>query len=394
MPRKSLLKGLKRPKGITFEHDEVDRSFGRFVAYPFERGYGVTVGNTLRRILLSSIQGYAVSAIHVTSYDADGVPRILASEFDSIPAVVEDTPDVINALKQLKIALSDDLEEKTILVEAQGPGALTGAAIAADQQVSVLNPELKLATLMDGGNLAVEVQIELGRGYVPAERHEQYIQVVGTIAVDAIYSPILKAKYSVENTRVGQRTDFDKLILEVTTDGTVTPEDALAEAAKIAKEQFTVFINFDEEEGNEEDTYDEEDERVRALLNTPVKELELSVRSSNCLQNAQIHTIWDLVTKTEEEIKKTRNFGTKSLDEIKSKLAELNLRLGISDYAELKTELRGEGDAAAAVDGDAGDATDTGAEPVAAAEPAAATEAADAGDPTAATPVETSSNEA
>jgi len=387
MPRKSLLKGLKRPKGITFEHDEVDRSFGRFVAYPFERGYGVTVGNTLRRILLSSIQGYAVSAIHVTSYDADGVPRILASEFDSIPDVVEDTPDVINALKQLKIALTDDLEEKTILVEAQGPGALTGAEISADQQVTVLNPELKLATLMDGGNLAVEVQIELGRGYVPAERHEQYIQVVGTIAVDAIYSPILKAKYSVENTRVGQRTDFDKLILEVTTDGTVTPEDALAEAAKIAKEQFTVFINFDEDEGSEEDTYDEEDERVRALLNTPVKELELSVRSSNCLQNAQIHTIWDLVTKTEEEIKKTRNFGTKSLDEIKSKLAELNLRLGISDYAELKTELRGEGDGAA-VDAGAEDATDSEAEP------APASEVDDAGERAAATPVETSSHEA
>ena len=388
MPRKSLLKGLKRPKGITFEHDEVDRSFGRFVAYPFERGYGVTVGNTLRRVLLSSIQGYAVSAIHVTSYDADGVPRILASEFDSIPDVVEDTPDVINALKQLKIALSDDLEEKTILVEAKGPGELTGAAIAADQQVTVLNPELKLATLMDNGNLAVEIQIELGRGYVPAERHEQYIQVVGTIAVDAIYSPILKAKYSVENTRVGQRTDFDKLILEVTTDGTVTPEDALAEAAKIAKEQFTVFINFDEEEGSEEDTYDEEDERVRALLNTPVKELELSVRSSNCLQNAQIHTIWDLVTKTEEEIKKTRNFGTKSLDEIKSKLAELNLRLGISDYTELKTELRGEGDGAAAVDGDAGASTGTGVES------AAATEATDAGDPAAATPAESPNHEA
>ena len=387
MPRKSLLKGLKRPKGITFEHDEVDRSFGRFVAYPFERGYGVTVGNTLRRILLSSIQGYAVSAIHVTSYDADGVPRILASEFDSIPDVVEDTPDVINALKQLKIALTDDLEEKTILVEAQGPGELTGAEISVDQQVTVLNPELKLATLMDGGNLALEVQIELGRGYVPAERHEQYIQVVGTIAVDAIYSPILKAKYSVENTRVGQRTDFDKLILEVTTDGTVTPEDALAEAAKIAKEQFTVFINFDEDEGSEEDTYDEEDERVRALLNTPVKELELSVRSSNCLQNAQIHTIWDLVTKTEEEIKKTRNFGTKSLDEIKSKLAELNLRLGISDYAELKTELRGEGDGAA-VDAGAEDSTDSEAEP------AAASEVDDAGEPAAATPVETSSHEA
>lgn len=347
MARKSLLQGLMRPKGIDFVHDEVDRSFGRFIAYPFERGYGVTVGNTLRRILLSSIQGYAVSAIHVTSYDADGNPRLLASEFDSIPEVVEDTPDVINALKQLKVFLEDELDEKTILVNAKGPGDLTGADLGADQQVRVLNPELKLATLMEGANLAIEVQIERGRGYVPVERQEPYIQVVGAIAVDAIFSPILKAKYTVENTRVGQRTDYDKLILELTTDGTVSPEDALAEAAKIAKEQFTIFINFDEEEGRDEDAYDEEDERVRALLNTPVKELELSVRSSNCLQNAQINTIWDLVTKTEEEIKKTRNFGTKSLDEIKSRLAELNLHLGISDYDELKTKLSRENDAAA-----------------------------------------------
>ena len=388
MSRKSLLKGLQRPKGITFEHDEVDRRFGRFIAYPFERGYGVTVGNTLRRILLSSIQGYAVSAIHVTSYDSDGVPRILASEFDSIPDVVEDTPDVINALKQLKIELTDDREERTILVEAQGPRDLTGADLAVNQQVQVLNPELKLATLMEGANLALEIQIELGRGYVPAERHEQYIQVVGTIAVDAIFSPILKAKYSVENTRVGQRTDFDKLVLEVTTDGTLSPEDALAEAAKIAKEQFTIFINFDEEEGREDDSFDEQDERVRDLLNTPVKELELSVRSSNCLQNAEIHTIWDLVTKTEEEIKKTRNFGTKSLDEIKSKLAELNLRFGISDYDEFKTELNQEGDAVAEVDAAGTGADET--EP----EQAPAAGVADAGDNAAATPAETPSHEA
>lgn len=349
MPRKNLLTGLMRPKNIQFEHDEVGRRFGRFIVYPFERGYGVTVGNTLRRILLSSIQGYAVSAIHVTSYDAEGVPRVLSSEFDSIPQVVEDTPDVINALKQLKIELAEELDEKTILIETKGPAELTGADLGADQQVRILNPELKLATLMEGANLALEIQIELGRGYVPAERHEQYIQVVGTVAVDAIFSPILKVKYTVDNTRVGQRTDYDKLILEITTDGTVSPEDALAEAAKIAKEQFTIFINFDEEEGSEDDVYDEEDERARALLNTPVKELELSVRSSNCLQNAQIYTIWDLVTKTEEEIKKTRNFGTKSLDEIKSRLADLNLRLGIIDYDEFKTELRGEEAADAAV---------------------------------------------
>ena len=343
MGRRSLLKGLKRPKGITFEHGEVGRNFGRFIAYPFERGYGVTVGNTLRRILLSSIQGYAVSAIHVTSYDADQTPHVLSSEFDSIPDMVEDTPDFINQLKQLKLSLADDLEEKTVLMEVQGPGEITGVSLADDQQVKVLNPELKLATLMEGANLAIEVQIELGRGYVPAERQERYIQVVGTIAVDAMYSPILKARYSVENTRVGQRTDFDKLILEITTDGSVAPEDALAEAAKIAKDQFTIFINFDEEEGADEDPYDERDELVRSLMETPVEELELSVRSSNCLRNANIRTIGDLVAKTEEEIAKTRNFGKKSLDEIKSKLAERNLRLGIGHVEEFTTE-GGDGD--------------------------------------------------
>ena len=166
--------------------------------------------------------------------------------------------------------------------------------------------------------------------------------MVGTIAVDALYSPILKAKYSVQNTRVGQRTDFDKLILEITTDGSVAPENALAEAAKIAKDQFTIFINFDEEDGSDEDAFDERDELVRSLMETPVEELELSVRSSNCLRNANIRTIGDLVARTEEEIAKTRNFGKKSLDEIKSKLAERNLRLGIGTIEELKTEFSGE----------------------------------------------------
>ena len=342
MGRRSLLKGLRRPKGITFEHGEVSRNFGRFIAYPFERGYGVTIGNTLRRILLSSIQGYAVTAIHVTSYDADQVSHVLSSEFDSIPDVVEDTPDFINQLKLLRLSLADDLEEKTVLIEVQGPGVITGASLAADRQVRVLNPGLKLASLMEGANLTIEVQIELGRGYVPAERQERYIQVVGTIAVDAMFSPILKAKYSVENTRVGQRTDFDKLILEITTDGSVAPENALAEAAKIAKDQFTIFINFDEEEGSDEDGFDERDELVRSLMETPVEELELSVRSSNCLRNANIRTIGDLVARTEDEIAKTRNFGKKSLDEIKSKLAERNLRLGIGTIDELKTEFSGQ----------------------------------------------------
>ena len=340
MARKNLLKGMKRPKGITFEPSEVDASYGRFAAYPFERGYGVTIGNTLRRILLSSIQGYAVSAIRVTSYDEEGTPYVLSSEFDTIPLVVEDTPDFINSLKQVKVALEDDLEEKTIMIEVKGPSELTAKDLAKDPQVTVLNPDLKLATLMEGASLAIEVQIELGRGYVPAERNEKYIEVVGTIPVDAIYSPILKVKYVVENTRVGHRTDYDKLVLDLNTDGTMAPDDALAQASKIAKDHFSIFINFDEDDG-EDDEVDELDGRLRSLLDTPVEELELTVRSSNCLRNANIRTIGDLVGKTEEEIAETRNFGKKSLDEIKAKLDERGLRLGVTDFTQLRAEIDG-----------------------------------------------------
>ena len=193
---------------------------------------------------------------------------------------------------------------------------------------------------MDKANIEFEIQINLGSGYVPAERNEKYIEVIGTIPIDAIFSPIQKVKYSVENTRVGQRTDYDKLILEIWTDGTITPDDALAEAAKIAKDHFTIFINFDEAEAGGDDEVDEDEERIRALLDTPVEELELSVRSSNCLRNANIRTIGDLTKKTEEEITKTRNFGKKSLQEIRDKLQARGLDLGMKDYTALKKMLR------------------------------------------------------
>jgi DNA-directed RNA polymerase subunit alpha len=340
MVRKNLLKGFKKPKGITFEHSEVDANYGRFVAYPFERGFGVTIGNTLRRILLSSIQGYAVSAVKITTYKDDGSPHIIASEYEPIPEMVEDTPDFINNLKQLQLRLGGDLEEKTILVEAKGARTLTAKDLAVDNDVEVINGAFPIATLMDKANLEIEIQINLGRGYVPAERNEKYIEVIGTIPIDAIFSPIQKVKYSVENTRVGQRTDYDKLILEIWTDGTITPDDALAEAAKIAKDHFTIFINFDEAEAGGDDEIDEEEERIRALLDTPVEELELSVRSSNCLRNANIRTIGDLTKKTEDEITKTRNFGKKSLQEIRDKLQARGLDLGMKDYAALKKQLK------------------------------------------------------
>ena len=340
MARKNLLKGFKRPKGITFEHSEVSPFYGKFIAYPFERGYGTTVGNTLRRILLSSIQGYAVTAIRITSYDPEGSAHVLSSEYESIPNVVDDTPDVINRLKQLQISLPEDTEQKTVIVEAKGKGRITGADLEVDNSIEVKNKDLTILTLMDGANVEIEIQIDLGRGYVPAEMNEKYIEVIGTIPIDAIFSPVRRARFEVENTRVGQRTDYDKLVLEVWTDGTVKPEDALAEAAKIAKDHFTIFINFDEDDILGDDDVDEEEERIRQLLETPVEELELSVRSSNCLKNANIRSIGDLTARTEEDIAKTRNFGKKSLQEIKEKLNEWNLSLGMTDYSQLRQAVR------------------------------------------------------
>jgi DNA-directed RNA polymerase subunit alpha len=339
MARKNLLKGFKRPKGITFEHSESDANYGKFVAYPFERGYGVTMGNTLRRILLSSIQGYAISAIRITSYGDDGTPKVITSEYEAIPEVAEDTPDIINNLKAVKISLSGGEEEKVIVVEAKGPGTVMAKDIQVDDTLEVINKDLLICTLMEKANLELEIQIDLGRGYVPSERSEKYVEIIGTIPIDAVFSPVTKVKYLVENTRVGQRTDYDKLVLEIWTDGTIAPEDALAEAAKIAKDHLSIFINFDEESAEDEGEIDEEEARIRAVLDTPVEELELSVRSSNCLRNANIKTIGDLTRRTEEEIAKTRNFGKKSLQEIKEKLRDRNLSLGMKDYSALKKAL-------------------------------------------------------
>lgn len=340
MARKNLLKGFKRPKGITFEHSEVNPEYGKFIAYPFERGYGTTIGNSLRRVLLSSIQGYAVSAVRITSYDEEGTAHVLSSEYEAIPEVVEDTPDVINRLKQLQIGLAADAEQKTVIIEAKGKKVITGSDLLVDETISVKNHDMVLMTLMDSANLEIEIQIDLGRGYVPAEMNEKYIEVIGTIPVDAIFSPIRRVKFDVENTRVGHRTDYDKLALEVWTDGTVKPEDALAEAAKIAKDHFAIFINFDEDDITGDDDVDEEEERIKQLLETPVEELELSVRSSNCLKNANIRSIGDLTARTEEDIAKTRNFGKKSLQEIKEKLNEWNLSLGMTDYSQLRQAVR------------------------------------------------------
>ncbi|MDR1352000.1 MAG: DNA-directed RNA polymerase subunit alpha [Treponema sp.] len=340
MARKNLLKGWKRPKGITFEHGELRPNYGKFIASPFEPGFGTTVGNTLRRILLSSIQGYAITAVKITSYDADGVPHNISSEFETIPNIVEDTLEVINNLKQIRLRLPHEMEQNIFLYEWTGKNDIKSDDFIRPGEVDVLSAGFHIMTLMDDAHLELEIQIDLGRGYVPSEVNEQYVEVIGTIPMDAIFSPVKKVKFAVEPVRVGQRSDYDKLVLEVWTDGTVKPDDALAEAAKIAKDHFSVFINFDENNLGAEEDLDEEDERIRQILNTPVEELELSVRSSNCLKNANIKTIGELTRKTEDDITKTRNFGKKSLQEIKEKLKEWNLSLGITDLNMLKNAVK------------------------------------------------------
>lgn len=336
MARKNLLKGFKKPKGITFEHLEDEPNYGKFTASPFETGFGTTVGNTLRRVLLSSIQGYAVSSIRITSYDAEGTPHVISSEFEAIPNVVEDTLEILNSLKQIRFKLPNDTEQDTILYEFKGPGTIYSDDFAKEGQLEVMSKGKPVFTMMETARLDIEIQVDLGRGYVPAEVNENYIEIVGTIPMDAIFSPVSKVKYSIEPCRVGQRNDYDKLVLEIWTDGSISPEDALAEAAKIAKEHFSIFVNFNDTDDVVSDELDEGDKNLRTLLNTPVEELELSVRSSNCLKNANIHTISELTKKTEDDLSKTRNFGKKSLTEIKEKLLEWNLTLGMTDYSHLK----------------------------------------------------------
>ena len=337
MARKALLKGFKRPKSITFEPSESSPDHGVFVAYPFERGYGTTIGNSLRRVLLSSIPGYAVTALRITTYDGENNQRFLSSEYEAIPGVVQDTPDIISKLKRLQIKVNDDSDQKILFVEIKGARDVTAQDFAIEG-VEVTNGDLLLFTTMDDAHIDVELQIDLGRGYVPAELNEKYLDdEVGTIALDAIYSPVTRVKYDVENTRVGQRADYDKLHLEVWTDGTISPVDAVGEAAKIAKDHFDVFVNFNEDEVGRDDEDDEDMKLIREILRIPVEDMELSVRASNCLKNADIHTLGDLTRRSEDEIAKTRNFGKKSLQEIKAKLAEWELALGMTDYDSLKT---------------------------------------------------------
>lgn len=310
---------LIKPKSILIDEETHTEYHGKFVAEPLERGFGITIGNSLRRILLSSLQGAAIVSV---KFDE------VAHEFTTIPGVLEDVTDIILNLKEIRFKLID-VEEVVVRLFKEGEGVATAGDIETDDSVVILNPEQHIATLNKEGKLDMEMVIKMGKGYVPAEKNKSKNQPIGVIPVDAIFSPIKKVNYVVTNARVGQVADYDKLTLEVWTDGSVLPEDAVAYAAKIFKEQMTPFINFEEEPEPLEEEEEEEDEKLNENLFRPVSELELSVRSANCLKNAHITLIGELVQKTEAEMLKTKNFGRKSLNEIKEILEEMGLSLGM-----------------------------------------------------------------
>ncbi len=321
MASKNLLKGFKRPNKIAFEHDELKPDFGRFVAEPFEKGYGLTIGNALRRVLLSSIEGSAITAIKI-----EGVPH----EFSTIEGVYEDVTRIILNLKKLRFRYEGE-NPKVLHITKSGAGELTGADFNVDAEVEVMNEDLHIATLNETCNLDMEVQVERGRGYIPSEINKLNSETVGVIPIDSIFSPIKKVNVNVVDTRVAQRTDYDKLILDIWTDGSITPDDALAHAAKIIKDHMSIFINFEEEVEEEVELIDENYEKMQALLAKSIDEIELSVRAYNTLRSLDVLTLDELVRKTEDEISKSKHFSDDILAEIKIKLEAYNLSLGLKD---------------------------------------------------------------
>lgn len=312
-------RSLIKPKFLEVEKESHSSTYGKFIAKPLERGFGLTIGNALRRILLSSVQGAAVTSVKI-----DGVLH----EFSTIPGVKEDVTDIILNIKDLKLKLHT-VEEDVIRIEAKGEKEITAADILTTQNVEVLNPDLHIATLSGDGKLHMELNVKIGKGYTPADLNKSEQDAVGVIPIDSIFSPIMQVNYNVTNARVGRSTDYDRLTLEVWTDGSVLPEDAVAYAAKIFKDQLSIFINFEEEVEPETVEISAEEPAFNENLSKRVDELELSVRSANCLQNANIKYIGELVQKSESEMLKTKNFGRKSLNEIKEILSEMGLSLGM-----------------------------------------------------------------
>jgi DNA-directed RNA polymerase subunit alpha len=308
------------PKGVDFDESTLTETYGKLSVQPLEKGYGTTLGNSLRRVLLSSLQGSAVVFTRI-----EGVEH----EFSTVSGVREDVTEIVLNLKELRFRY-DGEEIRKGRLEAEGEKQVTAGDFVLEPDLELLNPDQHIATVNKGAKLSMEIGVLCGRGYVQAEAHKMDEQPIGTITVDSVFSPVTKVRYDVEATRVGQRTDYDKLNMEIWTDGSIAPDDAMAHASKILKDHLMIFINFDEEpEIVEEEEYDEEYERMRELLGRSVDELELSVRSSNCLTSANIRTIGELVQKTEAEMLKQRNFGRKSLKEIQEILQGMNLQFGM-----------------------------------------------------------------
>jgi DNA-directed RNA polymerase subunit alpha len=317
------------PKRIDVDRATRTNCYGRFTAEPFERGFGTTVGNALRRVLLSSLEGAAVISVQI-----EGVYH----EFSAVPGVREDVTDIILNLKELQLKMHG-YGPKIITIQAEGEGAVTGADILTDSDIEVLNPDLHIATLNKDGKLNAQMTVKKGRGYVPAEMNVDEEMPAQAIPIDAIFSPVQKVNFIVENARVGRRTDYDKLALEVTTNGSLTPEEAVSQAAQILRDHLEIFVNFKEETRPEMPTVDMDRVRLLENLKRSVDELELSVRSYNCLKHANSRNIGELVQKSEAEMLKTRNFGRKSLNEIKEILETLGLTLGMKLDDEVLAEL-------------------------------------------------------
>ncbi|HEX2770086.1 MAG TPA: DNA-directed RNA polymerase subunit alpha [Geobacteraceae bacterium] len=328
---------LIRPKKLQVEAESYTNTYGKFYAEPFERGFGTTLGNSLRRVILSSLQGAAITSVKIKG---------VLHEFSAIPGVTEDVTDIILNLKGVRFKMHGQ-EPRTIRIIQKGEGIVKARDIITDSNVEILNSDHHIATCSKDANLEMDMVAKMGKGYVPADRNRDEKAPVGTIPIDSIFTPVIKVNFTVTNARVGQITDYDKLILEVWTDGSVKPDDAVAYAAKILKEQLTIFINFDEEaEPSEEVEVEEEREKLNENLYRSVDELELSVRSANCLKNAGIKLIGELVSRSEAEMLKTQNFGRKSLNEIKDILVDMGLTLGMKldgfPDPEIMRRLRGE----------------------------------------------------
>ncbi|MSO23996.1 MAG: DNA-directed RNA polymerase subunit alpha [Acidobacteria bacterium] len=315
-----LWKGFQKPKRLSVNTGENERNYGQFSAQPFERGFGTTIGNALRRVLLSSIEGAAVTAVKIEG---------IVHEFSPIAGVVEDATDIILNLKQVPFRLNSE-GPKTIYLESDASGVLTAANIKADGDVEILDKNVYLATVSEGGKLHIEMRLKIGRGYVSADKNFDEDLSIGYIPIDSVHSPVKKVNYTVEPARLGQMTDYDKLTLDVWTNGCINPQDAIGYAAKLVKDHMAIFINFEEQPEAREEKAERGADVANENLSKSVEELELSVRSYNCLKNANIKTIGELVQKSESEMLKTKNFGRKSLNEIKEILSGMGLGLGMT----------------------------------------------------------------